>query len=67
MGKTRSCLTACFEFYIGLFINTIMAIIIYYGAKFVHEKKISVGEITSFLLYMIFLISNFAIISIVVG
>jgi ABC-type multidrug transport system fused ATPase/permease subunit len=40
-----------------------MAGIIYYGAYLCSVNEISVGSITSFLLYMIQLIFNFAIIA----
>lgn len=44
-----------------------MAGVMYYGAIQYNEGKITVGEISSFLLYMISLIFNFAIVALVFG
>jgi len=41
--------------------------IIYYGSVLFQEKKLDVGAITSFLLYMIQLIFNFAIVAMVIS
>lgn len=50
-------------FFIQFTINGAMAGIIYYGAYLCLHGEISIGDITSFLLYMIQLIFNFAIIA----
>ena len=47
--------------------NAVNGLIIYYGAVLVVNGEITVGAITSFLLYMIFLIFNFVIIGFVIG
>jgi len=44
-----------------------MAGIIYYGSILYENDKLSIGSISSFLLYMIQLIQSFAIIALVFG
>jgi ABC-type bacteriocin/lantibiotic exporter with double-glycine peptidase domain len=44
-----------------------MGLIIWYGSNLVFDGKISVGEISAFLLFMIQLIINFAILALVLG
>jgi ATP-binding cassette, subfamily B, bacterial len=44
-----------------------MGVVMYYAAVLKIDGKISVGDITAFLLYMIQLIANFVIVSLVIG
>ena len=67
LGKSSGIYNALFTFFIGFMMNGVNALIIYYGAILVKDGAISVGEITAFLLYMIQLLFNFAIIAMVVG
>jgi hypothetical protein len=47
--------------------NGMFALNIWYGAILCERGEVTVGDITAFLLYMIQLIFNFAVVSIVVG
>jgi ABC-type multidrug transport system fused ATPase/permease subunit len=47
--------------------NFAMAGIIYYGAILVEDGEITIGDISAFLLYMIQLLFNFAIVAAVFG
>ena len=63
LGKTLSIWQGVLTFFIQFTINGAMAGIIYYGSVLCSTGDITVGDITSFLLYMIQLIFNFAIIA----
>ena len=63
IGNTLSIWQGALTFFIQFTINGAMAGIIYYGSVLCSSGDISVGAITSFLLYMIQLIFNFAIIA----
>ena len=67
LGKASGIYNGLFSFFIGFMMNGVNALIIYYGAVLAKEGDISVGEITAFLLYMIQLLFNFAVIAMVVG
>ena len=67
LGKSSAIYNSLYTFFVGFMMNAVNAMIIYYGAILNREGEISVGEITAFLLYMIQLIFNFAIIAIVIG
>ena len=43
------------------------ALVIWYGAQLVEDGEITVGDISAFLLYMIQLVFNFAILGMVIG
>ena len=67
LGKSSAIYNSLYTFFVGFMMNAVNAMIIYYGAILNREGEISVGEITAFLLYMIQLIFNFAVIAIVIG
>ena len=67
LGKKAGILNGFFSFFIGFMMNGVNALIIYFGAQQAKNGEISVGEITAFLLYMIQLLFNFAIVAMVVG
>jgi len=58
---------AFFSFFIMFAMNSCMAGIIYYGAKLKADGLITIGDISAFLLYMIQLLFNFAIMAVVFG
>ena len=47
--------------------NSCMAGIIYYGCVLYENNEVTIGDISAFLLYMIFLIFDFALIAMVFG
>ena len=67
VGKKVAIWNGGFYFIINFGMNTANAAIIYYGAVLHNDGELSIGDISAFLLYMIQLIMNFAIISIVFG
>ena len=67
LGRKQACVEAFFTFFVSMMINSVMAAIIYYGSRLSEKGEITVGQITSFLLYMIQLIFNFAIVAIVIA
>ena len=56
-----------FNFIAQLFVYGSMVVIIYVGSLLYKEGKISLGEITSFLLYMMQLLINFMVLASVLG
>ena len=60
-------ISALMTFFTQFAINACMAGIIYYSSILVAEGKLTVGEIAAFLLYMIQLIINFAVLALVIG
>ena len=52
-----------FTWWLTISINSVNAAIIYYGSVLYNDNQITLGEITSFLLYMIQLIFNFMMLS----
>merc|ERR1719329_549401 len=56
-----------FQVFIVAAMNGVMAGIIYYGSVLHQRGEVSIGDITSFLLFMIQLIFNFAILAAVFG
>lgn len=66
-GKTKGYYQALFGFVTQLLLYGAMATVIYVAAKQYEVGKISIGEISSFLLYMLMLVFNFAIVAMVFG
>jgi len=58
-GYSYSIVMGLFTWWITISINSVNAAIIYYGSILYNQNEISLGSITSFLLYMIQLIFNF--------
>ena len=67
IGKKMAVIQGAMTFFIQFAINACMAGIIYYSSILVNEGKLTVGEIAAFLLYMIQLIINFAVLALVIG
>lgn len=67
IGVSAAVLYGGLSFFTSASLYGCMAGVIYYGAKLNIEGGISVGSISAFLLYMIQLIFNFAIVAIVIG
>ena len=67
LGKTQAIVQAIVTSMWGLILNSANGAIIYVGALLVQRGELTVGGITSFLLYMIFLIFNFIIIGFVIS
>lgn len=63
LGLSLALIGACFSFLTGLVFNGMFSVIVYYGSHLSRDGEITIGQITSFLLYMIQLVFNFAIIS----
>lgn len=53
LGKKMALYTAFFSMFISFAINGAMAGIMYYASVLYKNKEISIGNVTSFLLYMI--------------
>lgn len=66
-GYDLAVVVGFFTWWITISINSVNAAIIYYGSVLYNDDEISLGEITSFLLYMIQLIFNFMMLSGVVA
>lgn len=62
-GYTYSIVMGFFTWWITISINSVNAAIIYYGSVLYNNNEITLGAITSFLLYMIQLIFNFMMLS----
>lgn len=62
-GYSFSVLMGFFTWWLTISINSVNAAIIYYGSVLYNNNEITLGEITSFLLYMIQLIFNFMMLS----
>ena len=62
-GYSLSITMGFFTWWLTISINSVNAAIIYYGSILYNDNEISLGEITSFLLYMIQLIFNFMMLS----
>lgn len=62
-GYELAIIVGFFTWWITISINSVNAAIIYYGSVLYNNNEISLGEITSFLLYMIQLIFNFMMLS----
>jgi ATP-binding cassette subfamily B protein len=56
-----------FSFFSGVSMNGAIALVIWKGSLEVEEGLISIGAISAFLLYMLQLVMNFAILSMVIG
>lgn len=67
LGKTQVMVQGMMTFLWSLILNSANGAIIYIGAQYVKKGELTVGGITSFLLYMIFLIFNFIIMGFVVS
>lgn len=67
IGMKVAIYSGFFQVFIVAAMNGVMAGIIYYGSILHQEGEVSVGDITSFLLFMIQLIFNFAILAAVFG
>ena len=67
VGKKGAIYTSIWTFVSGLMFNGVFALDIWYGATLAEKGEITVGNITAFLLYMIQLVFNFAIVAIVIG
>ena len=63
LGLKAACFGALFAFLTTLLFNGLFSIIVYYGSILAKDGKITVGQITAFMLYMIQLVFNFAIIA----
>ena len=63
LGLYLAIMGACFSFIAGLLFNGMFSVIVYVGSELAKNDMITVGEITAFLLYMIQLVFNFAIIT----
>lgn len=66
-GKTKSVYQAIFAFVTQILLYGAMATVIYVAAKQYENGNISIGEISSFLFYMLMLVFNFAIVAMVFG
>ena len=67
LGKIQAMVQAFVTFMWGLILNSANGGIIYCGSILVMRGELTVGGITSFLLYMIFLIFNFILIGFVIS
>ena len=66
-GKEKSIYQAIFAFVTQILLYGAMATVIYVAAKQYENGKISIGEISAFLFYMLMLVFNFAIVAMVFG
>lgn len=53
LGLSLALVGACFAFLTGLVFNGMFSVIVYYGSRLSRDGEITIGQITSFLLYMI--------------
>jgi len=67
IGMKSAVAYAGFTGFVQLAMNSCMAGVIYYGAILVKDGKITIGEISAYLLYMIQLIFNFVLVGMVIG
>ncbi|CAF1125845.1 unnamed protein product [Rotaria sordida] len=60
IGKKLAFNDALFSGVIGLLTAGIISVVMWYGAKLIHDKKLSIGVLSSFLLYLIQVVVAFA-------